>query len=80
MSSINAPFGFRPVGHFTGGIIRPDQSNLTIAYTYATQIFFGDLVTIASATGQIQQVASGAGNAAIGVFAGVEYTGLDGRR
>lgn len=80
MSSVLAPNGLTPVAHFGGGIIRPDQSGLTIAYNYSTQIFTGDLVNIATGSGQIQQTAAGDSNGSVGVFMGCEFTNIDGRR
>lgn len=69
MASTSAPFGLRPHSVQPNGQVfaRP----YTIASGYASSIYKGSMVKLA-ATGVIEVVA--AGEAAIGVFAGVEYT------
>ena len=69
MANTDAPRGFWPVRHLTGGTIR--ASEYTIASAYATAIFMGDMVKLV-AGGGIEIAAAGA--RVIGVFQGVEYT------
>jgi len=73
MANEDAPRGFRPVRHLTGGTIRP--SVYTIASAYGTDIFNGDVVKLVTGGG-IELAA--AGNRMIGVFAGVKYTDSSG--
>ncbi len=74
MSSVASPFGLKPAFH-PSGIIR--QSHSTIASGFGTTIFQYSPVRVA-ADGTIEDAA--AGEAAIGVFMGVEFTRVDGRR
>jgi hypothetical protein len=73
MSSVNAPYGLIPVNHSSGNA---RARAYTIASTYGTSIYKGDLV-VAVDGGGIQQAA--AGNTCLGVFAGVEYTDANGK-
>ncbi len=74
MSSIASPFGLKPAFH-PSGIIR--QSHSTIASGFGTSIFQYSPIHVA-ADGTIEDAA--AGEEAIGVFMGVEFTRTDGRR
>lgn len=74
MSLVASPFGLKPAFH-PSGIIR--QSHSTIASGFGTTIFQYSPVRVA-ADGTIEDAA--AGEAAIGVFMGVEFTRTDGRR
>lgn len=76
MSSIASPFGLKPAFH-PSGIIRQQLS--TIISGFATNIFQFSPVRIDDATGALQPAVAGAENV-LGVFAGVEFTGTDGRR
>jgi hypothetical protein len=72
MANTNAPNGFVPAWHLTGGVIRADQ--LAIESTYGTAIYSGDVVTLASGL-----VTQGTATAApCGVFAGVYYVSSTG--
>lgn len=74
MSNVNAPFGFRPLRHLSGGI--PGRVNeYAIPDAFAEDIFFGDLVNT-DGSGQIKQAA--ATELLTGVFAGVRYVAADG--
>jgi hypothetical protein len=75
MPSTSAPFGLRPARHGAGGTIRPEAR--TIATGYASSIYRGQLVKLAT-DGTI--AAAAAGDAAIGVFDGVEYLTTAGER
>ncbi len=76
MSSVASPFGLKPAFH-PSGIIRQQQS--TIISGFATNIFQFSPVRIDDATGALVPAVAGADNV-LGVFAGVEFTGTDGRR
>ena len=72
MANTNAPNGFTPAYHLTGGTIRPDE--LAIETAYGTAIYSGDVVTLAS--GYVTQGTATA--APCGVFYGVYYTSSTG--
>lgn len=78
MANTDAPTGFRPLRHLTGGIVR-FAGGYTIASAYATSIFQGDLVSLAATRAErdIELTADGAAGI-IGVFAGCQYTASDG--
>lgn len=70
MANKDAPRGFRPVRHLTGGEIRTES--LSIANAYATALGRGTLV---AKTGTSDNVALAApGDAAVGVLYAVKYT------
>jgi hypothetical protein len=68
MANVDRPFGFVPAGHKNGGTIRANE--LKIAYNYATALYSGDGVILASGL-----VTVGAANSATidGIFAGCQY-------
>jgi len=68
MANVNAPNGFVPLRHLTGGVIRANE--YAIANSYAANLASGDLVTLA-ADGTV--IRGTAGGTALGVFYGVEY-------
>jgi len=68
MANTNAPNGFVPLRHLTGGVIRPQA--YPIANGFATSLFSGDLVTLLS-DGTVG-IGTNATNA-LGVFYGVQY-------
>jgi hypothetical protein len=68
MANVNAPNGFTPAYHLTGGTIRSKEYR--IADDYATAIFSGDLVKLV-AGGTIE--VAGEGDSVIGVFAGCSF-------
>ncbi len=76
MSSVASPFGLKPAFH-PSGILRQQQS--TIISGFGTNIFQFSPVRIDDATGALVPAAAAASNV-LGVFAGVEFTGTDGRR
>lgn len=73
MANTDAPRGFWPIRHQTGGSIRLGE--YPIASGYGTLICTGDIVKLV-AGGGIEISAAGARS--IGVFAGVEYTDASG--
>ena len=68
MANTDAPNGFVPLRHLTGGVVRPQA--YPIANAYATSLFSGDLVTLLS-DGTVG-ISTNAINA-LGVFYGVQY-------
>ena len=68
MANVDRPNGFTPVGHKNGGTIR--ASEFKIAYNYATAIYSGDAVILASG---LVNVAADSSSAILGVFAGCQY-------
>jgi len=72
MANVNAPNGFVPLRHLTGGVIRANE--YAIANSYAANLASGDLVTLA-ANGTV--VRGTAGGTALGVFYVVEYIDND---
>ncbi len=73
MANTNAPYGFRPLRHRMGGVIRP--SKYRIASASATAIYRGDPVKLLG-TGYIDLAA--AGNRILGIFAGCNYVKSNG--
>lgn len=76
MSSVASPFGLKPAFH-PSGIIRQQLS--TIVSGQPLDIFQFSPVRIDDATGALVPAAA-ASEQILGVFAGVEFTGTDGRR
>lgn len=79
MANTNAPFGFRPNNHTSGGI--PARTNAyVIADQYNTDIFFGDLVRSDTTTGglTIERAAADATDTILGVFQGCQYVAANG--
>ena len=66
MANKDAAFGFRPVRHLTGGVIRTEEMN--IAANYGTAIYTGSVVE-AVAAGGIEIAAAGDTQLA-GIFVG----------
>ena len=72
MANTNAPDGFTPAYHMSGGVIRP--SEFAIASATNASIFSGDVVNLSSGY-VIQGTATGT---PLGVFYGVEFQATDG--
>lgn len=68
MANVDRPNGFTPIGHKGGGTIR--ASEFKIAYNYATALFSGDAVILAS--GYVNKAADDS-STILGVFQGCEY-------
>ena len=68
MANSDRPNGFTPAGHKNGGTIR--AAEFKIAYNYATAIYSGDAVILASG---VVNVAADDSAAILGVFAGCQY-------
>ena len=74
MANQDAPFGLRPVKSSTSS---QRQNRYRIASGYNTNIFQGDLVTVATA-GTVVRVAAGDNALCLGVFNGCEYVDPNG--
>ena len=74
MANPNAPFGFRPWNHGSGGT--PARlTEYTLSTAYNTALYDGDLVKT-DGSGNLNIAA--AGNQVVGVFHGVKYIASDG--
>jgi len=71
MANLDAPNGFTPIRHLTGGTIRLEE--IGIVSGEAAAIYSGDLV-MQIAGGTIKVGTATAAGVAIGVFAGCKYT------
>lgn len=77
MANTNNPTGFRPVRHRSGA--RIIQNAYSIASEYTEDIFKGDPVAL-TGTGTNVALSAADDTNAIGIFAGCEWTGTDGKR
>ena len=77
MANVDAPNGFTPVRHLTGGTIRMEE--MPLASAEAAAIFSGDVVEL-QAGGTIKVGTATSGTAACGVFAGCSYTDVSGNK
>ena len=74
MPNVNAPNGFTPVRHLSGGVIAANEYR--IASGLASNIFAGDLVILKD-DGFLDVAAAGSTNC-IGVFQGAQWVDVDG--
>lgn len=74
---VNAPFGLQPRRYLNGAPWNNATNTYNIATGYATTIYTGDPVYLASGTGLIQ-AAAGDANPCIGVFQGCKYYDTNG--
>lgn len=77
MANVDAPNGFRPVRHLTGGVIRLGE--YSIASAYDTDIFYGDPVE-RTGTGKNIAVAAAGNVDNIGIFGGCRYVNAQGEQ
>ena len=78
--TVDAPYGFRPVNLLGGQVYSGSTRKIPIAKDHATNIFYGDLVSL-SANGCINKLTTtDALVAAIGVFMGCSYINSLGQR
>lgn len=78
MANLDAPNGFTPSYHRNGGVVRYN-GDYKIASGLASDIFLGDIVIIDStADGVHIDVGAAASTRILGVFAGCNYTAVDG--
>ena len=73
MANVDAPCGFQPWRHMSGGVIRANGYKITSAY--AANIFSGDAVV---ATSGYLAVATASSAGLLGIFAGCQYRASDG--
>lgn len=78
MTNADGPFGFRPLYHYAGGVVRFGR-NYSIASAYGTNLFRGDPVQM-TGTGRNVAIAEAGNVDNIGVFWSVEYTDNNGAR
>ena len=77
MANTQAQFGFAHYGYLPGGAVDYQLSKYQIQSTYATAIFFGDVVQKSASLGPyLQPCLSGSSNATgvVGIFQGCQYT------
>ena len=73
MANKDAAFGFRPVRHLTGGLIRTNEYK--IAANYGTSIFHGSPVVAVTAGGiEVADDSSGTPSVILGIFGGCFFT------
>ncbi len=78
--TVQAPYGLKPVNLIGGQVFAGSTRTLSIAYAYASNIFYGDLVTLGTAAGNAGFVTlsltstSLTTKGTIGVFLGCTYT------
>jgi hypothetical protein len=77
MANVDAPNGFTPVRHLTGGTIRMEE--MPIADQETAAIFSGDMVEL-QAGGTIKVGTATSAGAACGVFAGCSFTDTAGNK
>jgi len=78
--TVSAPYGLKPVNLIGGQVFAGSTRHLPIAYGYASNIFYGDLLTIGTATGNAGFITLSATSTSlglkgtVGVFLGCSYT------
>ena len=82
--TVSAPYGLQPINRFDGMPYAGATQQLTIASTYNTAIFNGDVVLVNGGTIKKSAVTSDAttdqaNNATYGVFMGVQYVNTQGQ-
>lgn len=72
---VSGPYGLRPINLIGGQVFSGSTRNLPIQYAYATQISYGDFVTLNRGFVERASITNAAsGNLTIGVFLGCTYT------
>jgi hypothetical protein len=71
---ISAPYGLKPVNLIGGQVFAGSTRELPITYGYATNIFYGDFVTVVRGDLQRISVTTGVVGTLMGVFLGCRYT------
>jgi hypothetical protein len=73
---VPAPYGFKPVNLIGGQVFSGSTRNLPIQYGYATNIFYGDVVSITRGFVARLSVTTGvtSGYDPVGIFLGCSYT------
>jgi len=79
MANRDAPFGFKPAAHLTGGVIRKQE--YAIASALATAIGFGDVVDMPSASNKrIELAVAATATRIVGTFCGCSFQDTDGNQ
>ncbi len=73
MANKDRAFGLRPVRVLSGEYYAGGQNKFTIASSYGTAIYQGDIVAAVTA-GNIERIAAGGSGYVLGVFNGCFYT------
>lgn len=71
--TVDGPYGLKPINLIGGQSFAGSVRHIPIVSGYASSIFCGDAVKVAS-DGTLQRVADGAADEVIGVFLGCAYT------
>lgn len=71
MANVDAAFGYKPVRHMAGGVIR--QNAYSLADGYSTSLFTGDPVVLTGTGRNIQIATAGSSALVVGVFCGCQY-------
>lgn len=72
---VSGPYGLRPISLLGGQVFAGSTRNLPVQYGYATQISYGDFVTLNRGFVERASITNAAsGNLTIGVFLGCSYT------
>lgn len=73
MANKDRAFGLRPVRKLSGDYYAGGQNKFTIAASYGTAIYQGDIVAAVTA-GNVERIAAGGSGYVLGVFNGCFYT------
>jgi len=71
---VSAPYGLKPINLIGGQVFAGSTRELPITYGYATNIFYGDFVTLVRGDLQRISVTTGVVGTLMGVFLGCRYT------
>ena len=72
--TVDAAYGYKPVGLIGGQVFAGSTRNYPVQYNYGTALYYGDMVTTASGYVQIATYPVSTTNTTIGVFLGCYYT------
>jgi len=72
--TIDAPYGLKPINLIGGQVFAGSTRELPITYGYATNIFYGDFVTLVRGNLERISVTTGTVGTLMGVFLGCSYT------
>ena len=72
--TIDAPYGLKPINLIGGQVFAGSTRELPITYGYATNIFYGDFVTLVRGNLERITVSTGVVGTLMGVFLGCSYT------
>ena len=71
---VSAPYGLKPINLIGGQVFAGSTRELPITYGYATNIFYGDFVTLVRGNLERISVTTGVVGTLMGVFLGCSYT------